>query len=124
MSAEELAAGMRWVSERFFPILKESDAPAAKDEQPSIEWVLDKARVAVLRWGRGWGAAVRRAQLAGGAGVGLPEAGATVWPVPGAVALERPQRLLALLAAARPARSAAARAGTASAAWSSTRTTS
>jgi hypothetical protein len=65
MSPEELAAGMRWVSERFFPILKESDAGAAKDEQPSIDWVLDKARVAVLRWARRAGP---RREAAAGAG--------------------------------------------------------
>jgi hypothetical protein len=54
---------MRWVSERFFPILKDRLGDKQKDELATIDWVLDKARAAVLRWG--WGHTVGAGLAAG-----------------------------------------------------------
>lgn len=43
MNKDEVAAGLEWLADRFFIIRYEDEA------LPSVEWVLEIARVAVLR---------------------------------------------------------------------------
>jgi hypothetical protein len=44
MSPEEVESGLAWLDDRFHVIRHEDDG------LPSIDWVLDLARAAVLRW--------------------------------------------------------------------------
>ena len=43
MSMEDVQEGMAWVDDRFFPIRYEDEA------LPSVDWVLNVAKAAVLR---------------------------------------------------------------------------
>lgn len=43
MTAHDLGEGMAWVDDRFFPIRYEDEA------LPSVDWVLNVAKAAVLR---------------------------------------------------------------------------
>lgn len=44
MTAADLEEGLAWVDDRFFPIRYEDEA------LPSVDWVLNVAKAAVLRW--------------------------------------------------------------------------
>jgi hypothetical protein len=45
MSEEDVLAGLYWINERFQIISN------VNTDFPTIDWILDKARSAVLRWG-------------------------------------------------------------------------
>lgn len=45
MSAEEVQQGLEWINDKF-PLIKRQD-----DELPTVDWILEKAKAAVLRFG-------------------------------------------------------------------------
>ena len=47
MAPEDVAEGIAWVDDRFFPIRYEDEA------LPSVDWVLNVAKAAVLRYSMG-----------------------------------------------------------------------
>ena len=57
MSQDELTAGLEWLANRFYVVRYEDEA------LPSVEWVLEVARVAVLRCVVGGGLRVRRLDM-------------------------------------------------------------
>jgi hypothetical protein len=82
LSRHEVQAGLEWLSERFH-LIKFDD-----ERMPSIDDILDNARVAVLRWGRG------RGRGGGwGQGMGAWLAAGAAKPLPGGAQL----RLMSLL---------------------------